>query len=143
MALMIFIMMLPLIGLGLFYIWPLSAALPTYLVLVAFSAFFHVLMMKGRRRSMTTGPEALLGRPVVVLSWKDRSGQVWVHGEIWEARTQDETSVKKDDVLYVVEVQGLMLIVASRSGDRLNVDSSPDAANAAGEKETTGASMGP
>jgi hypothetical protein len=76
MAVMWIIMMLPAFGLALFYFRPLASALPRYLVLLAFSGFFHVLMMKSKRRYVGTGPEALVGAPAVVLSWKDRSGQV-------------------------------------------------------------------
>lgn len=129
MAVMLIIMMLPAFGLALFYFWPLASALPMYLVLLAFSGFFHVLMMKSKRRYVGTGPEALVGAPATVLSWKGSAGQVRLHGEIWRARSKSEAPATRDDVVHVVEVEGLTLIVERRPGSRGSHDSQRAPAN--------------
>jgi membrane-bound serine protease (ClpP class) len=123
MALMMLIMFLPVIGLVLFYVWPLSSALPTYLVLLFFSGIFHVLMRKSMKLPVATGASELIGLPVSVLSWKGPSGQVRVHGEVWEANTGDGKSLEDDEELVVAGIQGLTLIVEPRSGAQPAEDS--------------------
>jgi len=127
MAVMMLIMALPVLGLALFYIWPLSWALAGYLVLVAFSVFFDALMMRSMRTPSVTGAEALIGQPVTVLFWQGRSGQVGVRGEIWQASTVNGTSVETGEHLYIVRVEGLTLIVEPRPEAPPGEESAPRA----------------
>lgn len=80
------IMSLPLLGVELFFFYPWQLALPVYLILVAVSAFFDVLMMRSMRLPVRTGREEMVGSTAAVLNWKGDSGQVMWNGEIWQAR---------------------------------------------------------
>jgi membrane-bound serine protease (ClpP class) len=72
-------------------------------VLVAWLAF------KALRRRPTTGREGLVGEKGRALSAFSGGGEIFVHGEIWKALSEEEIS--EGDVIEVVEVDGLALRV--------------------------------
>jgi membrane-bound serine protease (ClpP class) len=72
-------------------------------VLVAWLAF------KALRRKPTTGREGLIGEKGRALSAISGGGEVFVHGEIWKALSEEE--IQEGDVIEVVEVDGLALRV--------------------------------
>jgi membrane-bound serine protease (ClpP class) len=72
-------------------------------VLVAWLAF------KALRRKPTTGREGLIGEKGKALWAFSGSGEIYVHGEIWKALSEEE--ILEGDVVEVVEVDGLALRV--------------------------------
>lgn len=72
-------------------------------LLVAWLAF------KALRRRPTTGSEGLIGERGRAISGIPGNGKVFVHGEIWEALSEEE--IQEGDVIEVTEVQGLALRV--------------------------------
>jgi membrane protein implicated in regulation of membrane protease activity len=86
MLLMMIIMSLPLLGIGLFFVLPLAAALPAYLAVVGFSGIYQWLMMRAMHLPARTGTEGMMGSKAVVLNWEGTRGQVICEGEIWQPK---------------------------------------------------------
>ena len=92
-------------------------AIPLIVGLTVVSAVFTFvilsLLLKARRKPVTTGMEALLGQEAVVVSGFPGSGRVLVEGEIWQANC--EVPLTKGDRVTVVEINGLCLEVNQRT----------------------------
>jgi len=106
------ILALPVIGLAVFWIWPLSIALPVYLVILSISGLFYFAILKAMHRPVVTGRAGLIGRPVDVLDVSGRSGHVRLLGEIWRAVFDD--LLRQGDRAWVVGVTGLTLRIAKQ-----------------------------
>ena len=104
-----FILLLPIAGLALFWVWPISTALPVYVVLLAVSAWLYYVTLKAMHRPTQTGLEALIGKPAIVIAMNGHQGQVSVEGEIWEATSDD--ALRKGDSARVTRIAGLTLQV--------------------------------
>lgn len=68
------------------------------------------------REKADTGKEGLIGKQAEARSDLDPVGQIFVHGEIWNARSKE--SVHKGDDVTVVGVEGLTLIVKKTEIDK-------------------------
>nr|WP_231568988.1 nodulation protein NfeD [Photobacterium gaetbulicola] len=92
-------------------------AIPLIVGLTVVSALFTfvilTLLLKARRKPVTTGMEALLGREAVVVGGFPGSGRVLVEGEIWQANC--DAPLAKGDRVTVVQINGLCLEVNQRS----------------------------
>ncbi len=104
---------MPALGIVVFWIWPLSIALPVYLVILITSGFIYYALMQAMRRPVATGKEGLLGKPVEILDISGHDGHVRVHGEIWQAAF--EGSFLKADKGIIKDVQGMTLIIGRAS----------------------------
>jgi membrane protein implicated in regulation of membrane protease activity len=107
----ILIMLLPILAIGLFFILPFSQALPAYLVVLAFSIFLDVLVLRSLRRSRQSNMFTMVGRTAEVMNWSGGSGQVLCQGTIWEARSERGESFTRGDTVTVSGLRGLTLIV--------------------------------
>ena len=81
---------------------------------VLFSAAFFIIVgrlgLKAQRRKKLTGAEGMLGEEgEAVEDFKKGRGKVLVHGEIWNAESEEE--IKKGEPVEVKGVKGLKLIV--------------------------------
>ena len=65
--------------------------------------------MRSRDRPVVSGAEQLLYADAEALEDFERRGQVWVHGERWNATTQ--VPVRKGQALKVTSLDGLTLQV--------------------------------
>jgi membrane-bound serine protease (ClpP class) len=63
------------------------------------------LAVKAQRRKPTTGKEGLLGSTGIVKSKIDPQGKVFIHGEYWDA-TSDEM-IPEDTQVEVIEVKDI------------------------------------
>ncbi|MDV5167559.1 nodulation protein NfeD [Photobacterium rosenbergii] len=92
-------------------------AIPLIVGLTVVSALFTFvilsLLLKTRRKPVTTGMEALLGQEAVVVSGFPGSGRVLVEGEIWQANC--DAPLNKGDRVIVVQIHGLCLEVNRRT----------------------------
>lgn len=70
---------------------------------ILFFLFVVSAATKALKAKVVTGIEGIVGEKGIVLNDFQRSGQVFVHGEIWNAITTQP--LKKDDVVRVVEVK--------------------------------------
>jgi len=69
------------------------------------------LVVKAQKRKPETGVEELIGMEGVAKTDVHNSGQVFVHGEIWEAVS--DVPLKAGSKIIIEEVKGLRLKVRS------------------------------
>jgi len=100
---------MPLIGLVVFWVWPISIALPVYLVIFLISIMVYLALLKAMQRPVVTGKEGLIGKSVEIMDISGDSGHVRVHGEIWEALF--EGTYRITDKVRIKEVRGKTLVL--------------------------------
>ena len=88
-------------------------------VVLASALFFLVagrLGLKAQRRKKLTGAEGMIGEEgEAITDFKKGKGKVVVHGEIWNALSDQD--IKKGDQIRVVALKGLKLIVEKSSSE--------------------------
>jgi membrane-bound serine protease (ClpP class) len=93
---------------------------PTYTVsiqIISIVALFTVtfilvavrLVISAHRRPVTTGIEEMIGKTGEILNDFDSDGQIYIHGEIWNAVA--DVPMHKGDIARVVTINGLQLTV--------------------------------
>ena len=105
------LLLLPVIGLGLFLILPWAIALPAYLALVALSLWLYFKIMESMHRPVTTGSEGLVGEVAEV----GPDGSLRVRGERWLIAGRDGLSPGQR--VRVIGLRGLRLEVQSVDED--------------------------
>ncbi|UXI04588.1 NfeD family protein [Photobacterium sp. TY1-4] len=94
-------------------------AIPLIVGLTVVSALFTfvilTLLLKSRRKPVTTGVQVLLGEMGTVVGGFPGEGRVLVDGEIWQARC--DRPLKKGDRVTVKRISGLYLYVESGFGE--------------------------
>lgn len=109
---MMLLMFLPLPALALFYLLPLSTAIPFFILLLAISGSYHCLMMQSMRFPLETGPETMAGSVAFIRHWERDSGQVLRNGEIWQAKSSDGQVLLSDQDKVIIDRRtGLTLLV--------------------------------
>lgn len=88
----------------------LSFLLPTVLTAAAIMFGMAWLAMKARQRGPVTGKESMVGQVAMARTDVSPHGQVFLHGELWEAVS--DTPIRKGDEAEVQAVDGLTLKVA-------------------------------
>jgi len=104
------ILLMPVIGLVVFWIWPLSIAIPVYLVILVISITLYIAIMRAMSRPAVTGSEGLVGKSVEVIDMSGLKGHVRVENEIWDARADEP--LQNGDEAHVIAVQGMTLKIA-------------------------------
>lgn len=104
------LLLVPLAGLGLFFVLPWPAALAVNALLAAFALGIAIPGMRALQRPVLTGREALVGTSAEAASDIEREGLVRCQGELWTA-TGNGVRIQKGARLTVVAVQGAKLIV--------------------------------
>lgn len=108
-------LLLPILGLVVFWILPLPVAAPIYILILGVSAWRYRSIVRLMRRPVAAGPETLIGQVGRVVSLSDTSVRVQVNGELWIARSI--SALEEGNSVTVVGVEGLTLLVAAvRSG---------------------------
>lgn len=108
------VLIMPVLGLVVFWIWPLYVALPVYLVILTLSAMVYFALLKAMRLPIKTGLQGLMDEIGEITDIKDHKGHIDVHGEIWEAESIG--NLKKGDMAKVTGVNGLTLQVQKQAG---------------------------
>ncbi|MEA3274090.1 MAG: NfeD family protein [Pseudomonadota bacterium] len=103
------VLLLPLIGLPVFWLWPLSVALPVYLVILLLSAWVYYYAIVAMRKKVTVGPETLPHSRGEVVGADAGGFCVRVQSELWSASSRE--ALKPGDAIEVVDVDGLTLRV--------------------------------
>ena len=103
------ILMLPLLALVAFWIWPISIAGPFYAVVALASGFMYFFLMSAMRQPVQTGAEGLLQSTGRVIDANNGIFLIQMHSEIWKARSPDELHV--GDTVKIVGMNGLSLDV--------------------------------
>jgi membrane-bound serine protease (ClpP class) len=86
--------------------------IPAVIVTVAFFVFAMGMALRARLKKPTTGQEGLVGEIGVAKSKLDPQGKIFVHGEFWNA-VSDEP-IEEGDEVVVTEVQRMKLKVSKR-----------------------------
>lgn len=107
------VLMMPVLGLGVFLIWPLSVALPAYALILLISGLIYYALIKAMHQPIRTGSEGLKGQSAEVIDMQNHEGHVRIHGEIWQATSSD--NFKKGDIATIQAVQGLTLNISRLS----------------------------
>jgi len=102
------ILLLPLLTLPLFWVVPLSVAVPAYGAVLIVSGGVYYLAVRAMRRPVQTGREALLNSKGVIVGMDGRIS-VRCHGELWTAECAEE--VEAGDIVEIIGVEGLKLRV--------------------------------
>jgi len=83
--------------------------IPVALSLGLISTFLVTLAVKSHRRKATTGEEALIGQLALAKTNISNKGKVFIHGEIWDAKSNQK--IKKGKEVIIEKVEGLKLVV--------------------------------
>ncbi len=94
-----------------FYRLSLSVLVPSVIFTVLFFVITVRLVIKAHRKKPETGKEELLGMRGEARTDIQKDGQVFVHGEIWEAWSEE--LIKEGEKISVEEINGLVLKVRS------------------------------
>lgn len=85
---------------------------------IAFTEFAILLiaayiLLQYRKNKISTGPESMIGQKATVIEWNGQSGRVRIQGEIWQAASEKEMNLKKDEKVTVESVNDLTLRIKS------------------------------
>ena len=84
-------------------------ALGVSLPLGIITVFLMTIAVRARRNKITTGTQGLIGETGVAKTPLTPEGKVFVHGEMWDARS--DVPVQPGDAIVVRSVNGLHLVV--------------------------------
>jgi membrane protein implicated in regulation of membrane protease activity len=103
------ILLLPFLALPLFWLVPMSIAVPVYAAVLLLSGGIYFLAIRAMHRPVQTGVEALLHSRGEVLGKEGNLFRVRVRSEIWHAESKD--NLRPGDSVEVVAVEELTLRV--------------------------------
>jgi membrane protein implicated in regulation of membrane protease activity len=104
------ILFLPAFALPIFWVFPLSIALPLYLFIMAISLFLYFKVFQAMHQGVQTGQEAMLKKEALVIEDINPEGKILYAGEIWNATGKGKIFLKGEQVL-IREFRGLRIIV--------------------------------
>lgn len=76
---------------------------------MAVASFLAFIVIRSSRRRVVTGAEGLIGVRGEVKSWSGGRGKIFVHGELWDAKSAEE--LVEGDAAEVESVEGMTLTV--------------------------------
>lgn len=106
------ILLLPLIALPVFWVWPLSWAVPTYALALLISGSTYYYAMAAMHRDISAGRESLAQARGKVVARSGAKLSVRVQGELWAASSDQD--LNPGDAVEVIRVTGLTLKVQRR-----------------------------
>lgn len=91
----------------------MRASLPVILSFViatlVVAVFLTTIAVRSQRRKAGTGMEGMIGTIAEVKHWEGKNGKVFVHGELWEA--ESEETFEEGNKVEITEFRGMKLIV--------------------------------
>ena len=99
------LLLMPVIGLGLFAVLPLPLALPIYLGIVVFSLFIYGKVMQAMRVPVSTGRESMVGEPAWAVTDIAPQGQIRHRGEVWTALSAEP--IRIGEKVTIVGFEGM------------------------------------
>ena len=107
------ILLMPVLGLPVFWLMPLSVALPIYIIVVLISAFLYWMIMKAMNKPPQDGFQSLVGTEAKVVSRlaPGHSAQYLVHsqGELWSAYAKE--TLQPGEKVNIVATKGIGVVV--------------------------------
>ena len=110
MILMPIIMLSPVWAVVLFYFFPLSTALPLYIVILIAAAYCNIVMFWSMRAKPKTGIEAMIGKAALVIEDINPEGKIEITGEMWAA-TAGGKRITAGKPVKILKANGLVLVV--------------------------------
>lgn len=110
------VLMLPVLALPVFWLWPLPIAASVYGAVLVVSLWIYVLSLRAMRRRVGTGIEELIGSNGIVVGVRSGIAHVRVHSEDWQALTVPR--LRAGDRVRIVGIDGLRLRVERLDGPR-------------------------
>ena len=105
------LLLLPILALPVFWLWPLEVAGPVYAVIAAASLAIYAFTIKAMRLPVRTGKEEMLHSTGRIIDMPDaRTIWVRVHDERWRARSP-RGGLHAGDRVRVVGMDGMTLVV--------------------------------
>lgn len=93
----------------------MRASLPVILSFViatlVIAIFLTTIAVRSQKRKIQTGMEGLIGKTAEVKHWNGKKGKVFIHGELWEAESDDVIGEGKK--VEIMNFKGMKLIVKS------------------------------
>ncbi|MHB8867300.1 MAG: NfeD family protein [Thermoleophilia bacterium] len=107
-------LLLPVVGLGVFFVLPLPWALVSYLVIAGATVLLYKAVIDAMRRRVVTGREALLGARVDVRRVESNRLVVCLGGELWSAQGAGfhDGGPRPGDLVVISQVRGNTLVVS-------------------------------
>lgn len=102
------LLFLPVVALPVFWLLPLSIALPAYALALAIAFWVYALAIKTTRQPAMTGAEGMIGESGRVVRVEGRTATLQIHGELWSADAEGEALTVGESAL-VVGIKGLRL----------------------------------
>lgn len=112
------LLMMPLLGLPLFFFLPFGQALLYYGLILLVCGVVYGLMMKDMRRPASTGVEGMMGGVGKVIGNGSGHLKVAYRGEIWDAICEEEVSV--GDAVQITGLERMKLSVRKPGGPKPN-----------------------
>ncbi len=106
------ILLLPVIGLGLFVVLPLEVALPLYGLVVGISALLYFAVWRALRLPTQTGIEGMIGKEAEVLQDLNPDGVIRHRNELWSAEAVEP--IGQGENVIILAVDGLVATVRRR-----------------------------
>lgn len=109
------LLLLPVLALPVFWIWPAEIALPVYGVAAAVPFGIYALVYWAWKVPLAHGPQMLIGATGHVVSVEGRRVTLRVRGELWLADARGEL-LKQGEEAEVTAIDGLRLTATRRDG---------------------------
>jgi membrane protein implicated in regulation of membrane protease activity len=103
------LLFLPLLGLVVFWMFPLPLGGAIYVIVLIVSIFFYRAVAQTKSGPSKVGVQELIGESGVVQKWTANRGIVQIHDELWEATSSE--LLHEGDRVEIVKVDGLHLRV--------------------------------
>jgi membrane protein implicated in regulation of membrane protease activity len=106
------ILLLPVFGIVVFWLFPLSLAIPIYMVILAISGLMYWAIVRAIRKIPRANLSFVGDKAIVAsrLGPRDRSQyMVEVHGELWGANSPDELRIGES--VIITDARGTVLTV--------------------------------
>lgn len=107
------VLLLPVFGLALFWIFPFPIAAVLYAFILGISIWMYRLIMSAMARPVATGAEALIGQIGKVIGKSGSFTQLTVNGEVW--RGTSPVRFKKGQSVRVTGIENMILHVEDAS----------------------------
>ena len=97
------ILALPVLGLAVFFVLPLPAALPLYAVVAVASALMYTAILRALRQPPVTGLESMVGAPAHVIESLVPEGVIRYMGELWRAAADEP--IERGTRVWIAQVE--------------------------------------
>jgi membrane-bound serine protease (ClpP class) len=91
---------------------PLSFVLPLAIAVGGVMSFFVVLVARAQRTPVATGTQGMVGEEGRAATAVAPEGKVYVHGELWDARSA--SPVAAGDAVRVLAVEGARVVIEKK-----------------------------